>query len=362
MSITTLGKKESFVLFGCWNKGKCGSDTPFTKVLSKMKKQMRPPTAYFILGDNEYPEKTKRGDQKTKTYNMKDMISGFERLATLQPSHVPKYILLGNHDVEYLHPTKDIQIITQTPTPTLPPPCIILNEQQSWIANHTSFQTPLLEERLVMTHEFTHVLMVMIDSNIYSDEVNFDCYGKGRTRDELVQQQQREIEEIVAKNQKEIYVAMHHPAVAIKQKPKHQEKIVLTLNDELFHVLFLLAQDRPTIRIFCADFHLFLECSFQVTSPSSTLRVHQYIVATGGAELDTGYYPMDTTTVVTETKNYRIDEYQTHKIYDDTYGFYQATFDKQGRLHGKFISASASAPARTIRRRTRRHQTRKKGG
>ena len=66
---------ENFVLFGCWNKTQENGFSPFQEVATKINTDVEEgrinPSAYFILGDNEYPTNiTTDGLKKIKQHNI----------------------------------------------------------------------------------------------------------------------------------------------------------------------------------------------------------------------------------------------------------------------------------------------------
>ena len=63
------------------------------------------PEFIVVAGDNYYPlkKKNKATGEKIKTVDLAELKSGFECL----PSTIKKYVLLGNHDLEYFPENKN---------------------------------------------------------------------------------------------------------------------------------------------------------------------------------------------------------------------------------------------------------------
>ena len=98
---------KKFVQFGCWNQGLCGETNPLTLVTNRLKQYTLEENPEFIVvaGDNYYPNKVKNKvtGEKTKTIIPANLTSGFDCL----PNNVDIDIILGNHDLEPDVPIKD---------------------------------------------------------------------------------------------------------------------------------------------------------------------------------------------------------------------------------------------------------------
>jgi len=101
---------ESFITYGCWNKGKCvvGADTNgVSAVITTMDayvSHMKVKPAFIaIAGDNYYPkiEEATATTSKKKYFNADELKSGFACLRAFQRKHsIPIDLIGGNHDTE----------------------------------------------------------------------------------------------------------------------------------------------------------------------------------------------------------------------------------------------------------------------
>ena len=100
------------IFFGCWNNGFCdinddknGMSKVFKSLIDYDRTSTNADRFYIIAGDNYYPEKqvdkieTENGiiKNKIKYINKDNLLSGFNCLKELK---APKWILMGNHDLD----------------------------------------------------------------------------------------------------------------------------------------------------------------------------------------------------------------------------------------------------------------------
>ena len=100
------------IFFGCWNNGFCniedgenGMSNVFKSLIKYDQDSSNPDRFYIIAGDNYYPEKyveeIKIKDEtiknKIKYINKEKLLSGFNCLKLLD---APKWVLMGNHDLD----------------------------------------------------------------------------------------------------------------------------------------------------------------------------------------------------------------------------------------------------------------------
>jgi hypothetical protein len=338
---------DTFTLFGCWNKGKCDNTnvSDFTRVYKTLIKDTFNPDTYFILGDNQYPEKSsikKDGIKiKTKKFIMDDMISGFQCLKELRK---PTFVLLGNHDI--IQNIAETDLI-RTTSSEQPADCVILDLQQQFIKNTENQMTTPFQKGfgISMHHIFpkTGVAMLMIDSNIYDEkDEDLDCLKrKFENQKGLHENQKEEIGLFLDKNTvTDVFISMHHPLVTIKEKNEKNEKkeikggkgvSIIFLNELFFDLLSFIHSKRSEsaklnpLHIFTADSHYYLETTIVLNINSEKITIQQHIVGTGGAELDTDVFPYDnipeTTLLNANIPNLEIISYTPSTFIDNKNGY-----------------------------------------
>ena len=381
-----------FSVFGCWNKNvvPCNiysPQTPMASVLRSVRKEIN--DFLVILGDNQYPIKL----NALKKYNIPNMLSGFQCLTKIP---VTKYILFGNHD---------------TDNPNSLDTCQIVKEEISFMKkankNGSDFRYPSFDIRnkLIMTRKIGKHLLLMIDSTIYcvqkknsAKEENsekkeksvqkekseksenlleeLECYKSivpelqnisdyTELQNKLFEVQRNELQRVLEKHDKkgEIWLCMHHPVITVKEKKESIQD--LTYHPELYDILFYIntfRQDNTKeFFIFSADYHLYLEAKIQLTREKETLNIHQYIIGTGGAELDSYTNPPELLrkgTIKNTTTEY---QYNVVQLVDKVgYGYMNCTVSGD-KLHCSFIPIdnNSSKKGSTKRRRKRSSSTKK---
>ena len=278
---------NKFVQFGCWNQGLCGNESvPLTKIMHSLKTFTHKENPDFIVvaGDNYYPGKVKNKvtGEKIKTIVPTDLAAGFACL----PKDVPIDMLLGNHDLE-----TNMYISGRTDKET---DCFITQEEIALaVPNHIDLVVH--KKRLLGSEQ--HTLLLLIDTSMYDDDdvaVMLPCYKKmtgyeGITsKEELRSQQLHFIQEAVTAFQGEnIILIGHHPITGYKLK-KDKIKLIDAFPSFLAMLsnLFALKGDSVQYYYLCADLHLYQEGTVTLTVGERNMKIQQYIVGTGGTELD----------------------------------------------------------------------------
>jgi len=325
---------DTIVSFGCWNQTQRtdGPSYENQKVMMKLKETGK--DVVLVSGDNYYPVKTtiktKAGKEKVKRVNLEDLKEGFENLKDATQG-TPVYMNFGNHDV-----VSNDQVTTNSPNE-----CIILESE--------------LEEgneqfHVGMSHKIeygTHTLIIMIDTSIYSKEKEFKKFSKcysilsKLSQAELIKEQERFVKSAVEEfSGDNVIIVGHYPIFYEKEKQKSPEQSkpgennwfkstmlperkrlsVLENSIDFTHLLF----DLPDKNYYylCADYHLFEEGDVIIKKDGKERLIHQYIVGTGGTELDP--FTKKKRTVTVEQKDYKID--YIHKSMKMQYGFLKGTF------------------------------------
>jgi hypothetical protein len=285
---------HKFITFGCWNKRGCVQDSPVRKVTDALTKNND--IEFFIVnGDNYYQDKTK----DTKIVNNNDLLNGLKCLNRSTENDI--FLLLGNHDLEITNTTCETLLLEKAFTEGV-------NSQ----AKREKIHIPT---ELVMFKEVGNTLIIMIDSNLYADE-NPHCFKilQNNLKEEflampmesqlqfLKQQQQTTINNYLTdKTYKNLIVCAHHPLIGFKNQVvkketkngKLKEKVKGGLdiyNVEMYRLMLSLKSHGNKFYYMCADIHNYQEGMVSIEDNGESLMTfQQYIVGTGGADLDDDY-------------------------------------------------------------------------
>ena len=294
---------DKFIQFGCWNNLN-------TKVKDSKEKQLGclnqvfellndylskvevKPKFLIISGDNYYPEKQKMDDITTNIVIYPDkLIEGFKKIEI----DLPIYMMIGNHDLE------------KTPKEEEP------TKQECKILELEMANKPTNVEynffKYVMLKNGTMVLM--IDTSIYEDdsEEYLQCYNKFfesssqsfSSIEEIREYQLRQITEaIVGKELRNIIIVGHHPIIYFKyKKAKEGKKAKIHFRSDILNLFKLVLAHiyglapAPNYYYLCSDLHLYQKGKIELEmGPDATMRIQQYIVGTGGTELDSKLPPV----------------------------------------------------------------------
>ena len=295
-----------FIHFGCWNRNGCdkkNASSDLSKVINlldnyieNIENSEQPKVEFItIAGDNYYPDKVKIGGKKLKVINENNMKSGFECL----PKQIPKYLLLGNHDLENI---EDCKILTYQQ-----------NEYAKIDANKTVFDDNTEDDimhKILGNNDIGYTVLIMIDTTMYDKDYEekgleelLDCYRKIKglenidTLENLRKKQENRITNLINKidtleNIKNVIVLGHHPIVSVKSKEKDDGKIKTVFSDfdllkELYYNnIYSQLKIHTNINYYylCADVHMYQRGSIII---NDDLVINQYILGTGGAENDT---------------------------------------------------------------------------
>lgn len=388
---TRRGRNPYFIHFGCWNKGKCDvSDTAKSGVSAVMRRiqtyideeNTYKPTFISVAGDNYYPNKLKNKEKKGKDTAEKkskdntakkekpevkqkiivesELASGF---ACLESLHVPVNVILGNHDLETNRENKHSFLIHSGETAES---CAILKlEKQVTEPSGVKLQLDFLTEGEI-PFIGTNTLVLMIDTSMYEtkheDITQYEeCYPEIEEKlylseslskiEQLRDRQKTRVLEAIEQNplKTNIVVIGHHPITGyIIKKDKH--KLVEPFPEfvELWKAIIEETTGK-TLYYLCADKHFYQPGTVKIEGTP----IHQYIVGTGGAELDANPFknPLmdrpipiknEPTNIasVTYSMTFRhiLDSYSNYG-----YGFLTCTENTDENLTFKFIQANATS-------------------
>jgi hypothetical protein len=384
-----------FIFFGCWNNRGCDasnpSATPLSKTIQTMQEYIRPlrppPTMMLIAGDNYYPSKSKQSGLPKKLYDPAKIQSGFDCLDSIPITK--KMILLGNHDVETTYDS-----VSDTTA------CNALKYQKGRY-NGTSvvlfkFDNP---GRLLYHIIGDHTIVLMFDSTIYDiadDPVKsaeyLRCYNLLRNPDskgdsspdmhptnlisktpfgsiqEIIAYQETQcrntigwLQEPAQRPIRNLVFSCHHPVLDMKTKKGGFKTTPLNGLTKMLYMFQVLADKRFVL--LCADVHLYQHSSIIIHQGGSgdnngdTMSIEQYVVGTGGADLDKcDGAPIGQDLVV--TNDMYSFSYKIH-VSDSVYGFLDCIF--QGSVfEPRFVEAMRPGPSTGGSKKTRRTMIRKK--
>ena len=295
-------KTKSFIHFGCWNNGLCDKNkgtNSVSKVMNKLNKYVNKiendVDFISIAGDNYYPEKIKKNGDKIKIIHTNELVSGFDCL----PDNVEINMILGNHDLETNIINKEQLYIENENKMEDMNNCFILNTEI------TKARKKNINFVLQKTYKLSeNTLIIMIDTSMYEDDANnyIPCYNeyfqKNGVNDTHIKNipdlQKLQRENILNKLDEfnntydNIVIIGHHPITGWKKK---NDNILINPAIKFIELLMSIYEKQPSSNYYylCADLHLYQKGTIKI---DDKMVIKQYIVGTGGAELDTAI-PVD---------------------------------------------------------------------
>ena len=332
MEKATAEELTKFIQFGCWNN--INKDGCLEKVMIKLNEYVTDvttkPDFIVITGDNYYPQKEKNKDkdkdkdkdknkdkvdsepvvkekkkekkekketvdgeieEKKKIIKFKDIEYGFQLL----PKNIPIYTILGNHDLETIDAVKQNLFVDEPDKPRRPEyGCEIVNKQIDTISEFKNISYNFFKSVKLANN----TLLLMIDTSIYEKTVDSNkylpCYQQfaksnlpAETIDTLREYQLTKIGDAIGeKTFSNIIIAGHHPIQQLKFK--NGENRLITDIEDFKVVLKEIFSLTPDSRFYylCSDLHLYQEGTIHLPVDTGTMNIKQYIVGTGGTELD----------------------------------------------------------------------------
>lgn len=287
-----------FTMFGCWNDGICMPGTPHQNGMSSVFNSLMvsefDPALYIVAGDNYYPTTVKKAGVKTKILDIGALESGFQCLANLSAQDgTPVYLLMGNHDLQIerdFGPEKECQII----------------REELELTQGTAIDT----STTVLHSEDT--VFVFLDTNLYEAKTD-DKYARcelvyradmealdGLSNKKIVEHITEAVQERIAGALEEIaarempilnvIVVGHHPILGTKRKKDKETGAIKSktqrIDDQGARFIANCFRTFPGARYvyLCADIHQYQEGEIRIRDLEQPIR--QYIVGTGGADLD----------------------------------------------------------------------------
>jgi hypothetical protein len=382
-----------FIHFGCWNnlnEGKGNLKNVMEKLNSRIteeKKKAEPFKFIMIAGDNYYPlknkankdkkkkekeegkekvkvkEEGKEEDKKNKKEDSGDttgsiiypglLAEGFDLL----PKDIKINMILGNHDLETNKGDKT-EFIIKTNIFNIPEEnekgdCFILNKE---IENKKNIDYKIFGSEY---DDDSKTLILMIDTSIYDEGYNkyIQCYHlldkdipplSSTMTEEDIQIKIREKQKDFIINQinnqqeiKHIILVGHHLIAYVKYKKTQYLKksdIYPKFKDVLINVINTVNNENTKYYYLCADMHFYQK---GIITIENTV-INQYIVGTGGNELESNRVETDS--------EITIDELSAGITYEMTecihsHGFLECNLnlqnlDKDGKFNFKFTEVA----------------------
>ena len=335
MEKATTEEPTKFIQFGCWNN--INKDGCLEKVMIKLNEYVTNfnPDFIVVTGDNYYPQKEKKKDkdkdkqkkiaivdgepvvkekkekkatvdgkieppagEKKKIIVLNDIEYGFQLL----PKNMPIYTILGNHDLERFDEDKK-NLFVDGPDSSRREEnrrCEIVTKQIETISALPNISYDFFKSVKLANN----TLLLMIDTSIYENITDSNkylpCYQKfadlnsvalpirsTETIDTLRAYQLTKIQDAIGEKPfSNIIMAGHHPIQQLKLK-KGEDKIFTDIEDFKV-VLKEIYRLTSTSKFYylCSDLHLYQEGTIHLPVDDSSMEIKQYIVGTGGTELD----------------------------------------------------------------------------
>jgi hypothetical protein len=297
-------------------------------VMSRMKTFIQDENTYSpefvsVAGDNYYPNKPEKKTKKDKTAEKdksevkqkviikSELDSGF---ACLKSLNVPVNVILGNHDLETNRENKHSFLIDDKEAES----CEILN-LETQITKPTKHGVKLQLDFLTegeIPFIGTNTMVLMIDTSMYETKLEdiaqyAECYQKLEDPlkiEQLRDRQQLRVINAITQNQSKSNIVLigHHPITAYIVK-KNEYQLVKPFRQfvELWKAIIAKTKEETTgkhLYYLCADKHFYQPGTVKIEGTE----IHQYIVGTGGADLDKN--PFDITDMADLDTNPPVDK------------------------------------------------------
>jgi hypothetical protein len=332
---------SKIIVFGCWGDSNNidNNNNPWFKTVFNEIKTEENVDFFIVNGDNYYQKKNKDKEEDEDKFKESILVSipdtlkttttskskkkkstdkqveednlktGFENFFTLldekRETQKPKelFLLMGNHDLESINGECKTTIL-----------------EIEQVKNYNGKERIHLPTNLTMFKEINETLFIMIDTNIYTDDIkkHVNCYdiiidnnnnnnkkpiyNNDDTNEEKIKslinhQSNLIVDELKGKNYNNIIVCGHHPLFGIKNqktkikngKPKKKGGIETLSKD--FYDLFLnvINEKADNYYYLCADIHNYQKGKVTISKGKKVIKINQYIAGTSGASQDDDY-------------------------------------------------------------------------
>jgi len=203
-------------------------------------------------------------------------------------------MILGNHDLETNTGKKNFSI-NNLENPVEKNDCSIIKYEQISKNNKNNIEYNFFKEMMLENG----TLIIMIDTSMYSVDVEeyLPCYKfflqetlADYTVEELRKYQLSLIIKTITKynNIKNVILIGHHPIIGLKIKDGNGTRINDIIEfDNVLKEIYSRLMNNVNYFYLCADVHLYQEGNIVIKIDGiPTMKIQQYIVGTGGTELD----------------------------------------------------------------------------
>jgi hypothetical protein len=334
---------DYFYFFGCWNQGFCnlndGSSSPLSQLIINLKEKLSgvykaefKVPLLIVAGDNYYPfkikdkiggaaltepskeklDKKKDKSKEYKIFNKAFLDSGMACILSLGDYFQKIYMLMGNHDLQY---EKKLYLYDASINGK--------GEQADKCEIISAQMKPSYEEHFNYDHNHyldpEHpTLILFVNSSMYTNASKdlFECmkiyrpeiYGRAQTIRDIIDIDERSINNVIngiedKESIKNILICGHEPIVSLKIKkgkplnPELKDGLPETGEEgkyrgiNFFHNIYSQFPSAEKYYL-CADVHNYQEGIIEFKDEERT-KVTQYVVGTGGTELDMYNYDED---------------------------------------------------------------------
>jgi predicted MPP superfamily phosphohydrolase len=295
-----------FLQFGCWNNLN-GSESNLKGVMKYLEQRVKTPSDkpdfIIVSGDNYYPEKNKSSKiDKTKIIHPNKLKEGLQLL----PTEIPIYMILGNHDLETNGKKDNLFIEIEKTRQAEQKDCKIIELELETLKNNSNVEYCFFKSRHIDA-----TLILMLDTSIYEIDADkyLPCYKKFfatnplykdknsvfETIDNLRDYQLSQINIAINESKKieHLIIVGHHPIYQLKNKITEgisniEDKSDIHLSfTSVLTAIFTNLPPSTNYYYLCSDLHLYQKGLIKLTiSDTETMTIHQYIVGSGGTELD----------------------------------------------------------------------------
>jgi hypothetical protein len=358
---------NNFIVFGCWNNGLCNMgeiSNGLSAVMSSLMNEKGYKTL-IVLGDNYYPDifKGKAGGIKIKMFNEGIFYGGFECLSTVADQlNASVHLLTGNHEIDELlvseHNIHELEGFDNSKLVNLMEEntyeCLSLYLQEEYAKrfpniNLIGFEPSdgggTLSEAGYFDITYDDKMMyIYLDTNIYTNDKEL-C---GKSSAEFRKKVQSKIIDELSKHKDRLGVIFfgHVPLFTCKGK---ENKGSLCNNSELIYAEIFCNPDiegmlGDNVYYICADTHYYQQSTITLING---VEIVQYIIGTGGADLDAPGTDMDACLSTSITKNEKqlpIPNKYILKVNVDeqlkTFGYLKCNV-KEGKLTTDFVDVDS---------------------
>ena len=293
---------NTFIHFGCWNNlNKDKGCLANVMELLNSTLESSPVDFISIAGDNYYPQKVsgepdpnKKKQKKLKIIIESLLSDGFDLL----PKNIKTYMILGNHDLETNIANSNDYFLNNLNTLEPDNNCSIIKYERDALEGKNLSNVDYVFYQSI--HMENKTLVLMLDSSIYSPDKKsgkfLSCYNEflntnyTNIKDVRDYQLQLILDDINNNlGIEKLILIGHHPIMFTKKKDgktKYDSDIPLFV--DVLKIIKTELSDNVKYYYLCADVHLYQKgnITINLSESSSNMEIEQYIVGTGGTDLD----------------------------------------------------------------------------